>query len=192
MVIFPNAKINLGLNILRKRNDGYHDLQTIFYPIPFYDALEVLPQANNISYTTITTTGLTFQSADKDNLCYRAWELLRKDFPALPFVNIHLHKAIPSGAGLGGGSADASFMLMLLNTKFNLELDEAKLMKYALQLGSDCPFFIINKPSIANGRGEDLRSISLSLTGYRLILLNPGIHVSTREAFANIKPAIPG
>jgi 4-diphosphocytidyl-2-C-methyl-D-erythritol kinase len=189
VIVFPNCKINLGLRILRKRNDGYHDLETVFYPLPFYDVLEII---RSDTVTSFTSTGLSIDAASKDNLCIKAYDLLKKDFPELPGVKIHLHKTIPTGAGLGGGSADAAFTLSLLNKKINLNLSTEQLINYALQLGSDCPFFIINQPCFAESRGEIFKKITLDLSDYNLVLVNPGIHVSTAEAFANISPTVPG
>ena len=137
MVVFPNCKINLGLNILRKREDGFHDLETVFLPVDLQDALEIIPSSNK---TQITVTGIAAGDPE-NNLCMKAYLLLKKDYPAVPEINIHLHKAIPIGAGLGGGSADAAFMLQLLNEKFNLNIPADKMFVYALQLGSDCSFF---------------------------------------------------
>jgi len=187
MVVFPNCKINLGLNITRKRTDGYHDLETVFYPIGLKDALEIIRSDEQ----SFTITGLPVDGNDEDNLCSKAYRLLKKDFPDLPPVSVHLHKAIPMGAGLGGGSADGAFMLLLLNKKFQLQLSEEQLINYALQLGSDCPFFIINKPSFATGRGENMVAVDLDLSAYKIVLVNPGIHVSTKEAFSKLTPSIP-
>lgn len=187
MIVFPNCKINLGLQILNKREDGFHDLETVFYPVPFRDALEIIP--NNNTETEFTGTGLTVDGNDADNLCVKAYQLLKKDFPQLPAVKIHLHKTIPMGAGLGGGSADAAFMLKLLNNKFKLNLSTPQLLNYALQLGSDCPFFIINKPCFATGRGEILEEVPVDLSAYKIVLINPGIHINTGWAFSNITPA---
>ncbi len=189
MLVFPNCKINLGLQITGKRADGFHNLETVFYPVPFKDALELIPDANNKSGIEFTGTGLTVDGKPEDNLCMKAYHLLKKKFPKLPAVKIHLHKTIPMGAGLGGGSADAAFMLTLLNNKFRLNLSTDQLVNYALELGSDCPFFIINKPCYATGRGEVLEDIRVDLTGYKMILINPGIHINTGWAFAKIDPA---
>lgn len=191
MLVFPNCKINLGLHILGKREDGFHNLETVFYPIPFRDALELIPNTNNDPAVEFTGTGLAIDGNTADNLCVKAYHLLKKDFPQLPAVKIHLHKAIPLGAGLGGGSADAAFMLKLLNEKFKLNLSIDQLINYALQLGSDCPFFIINKPCFATGRGEVLEEIAVDLSAYKMILINPGIHINTGWAFSNITPALP-
>lgn len=187
MVLFPNCKINLGLNILQKRADGYHDLETVFYPVAVKDALEVI-QANETSFHL---SGLPVNGNINDNLCLKAYHLLKKNFTHLPPVSIHLHKAIPMGAGLGGGSADGAFMLSILNKKFELNLSGTQLINYAAQLGSDSPFFIINKPCFATSRGESLSPVEIDLSGYKIALIYPGIHISTKEAFANLSPAIP-
>lgn len=186
MLVFPNCKINLGLQILNKREDGFHNLETVFYPVPLKDALELIPTANKEIEIEFTGTGMTVDGKQEDNLCIKAYHLLKKDFPQLPSVKIHLHKAIPMGAGLGGGSADAAFMLKLLNSRFNLNISTTELINYALQLGSDCPFFIINKPCLATGRGEALEEIPLDLSSYKIILINPGIHINTGWAFSKI------
>jgi 4-diphosphocytidyl-2-C-methyl-D-erythritol kinase len=194
MILFPNAKINLGLNITRKREDGYHDLETVFYPVQIRDAIEVIeinPAGDDKDPFQFTHTGNEIHGATENNLCFKAWQILKKDFPGIPPVAIHLLKAIPMGAGMGGGSADASFTLMLLNKKFNLGIGEAQLIDYALQLGSDCPFFILNKPVLAKGRGERMESLDLSLKGYYICIVFPHIHISTPWAFKQIKPAIP-
>jgi 4-diphosphocytidyl-2-C-methyl-D-erythritol kinase len=188
MIVFPNCKINLGLNILRKREDAFHDLETVFFPLAFHDILEILPAPGNI--TLFTVTGI-LPGKSEDNLCIRAFNLLKQDHPQLPEINMHLHKTIPPGAGLGGGSADAAFTLQVLNTKFNLAVPGKKMMKYALQLGSDCPFFLINKPCLGTGRGEVLQPVNVSLPGYKILLINPGIHINTGEAFRQITPIVP-
>lgn len=184
MISFPNSKINIGLNVVQKRNDGYHDLETVFYPVAINDALEIIRSEE----TNFQITGLPINGGTNDNLCIKAYELLKRDFGDLPHINIHLHKAIPMGAGLGGGSADGAFMLSMLNKKFKLGLSNEQLISYALQLGSDCPFFIINKPCFATGRGENLTPVNLDLSGYKIVLVNPGIHVSTRDAFSKLTP----
>ena len=191
MLVFPNCKINLGLHISGKREDGFHNLETVFYPVPFRDSLELLPNSYNNTEIEFTGTGLAVDGNTADNLCVKAYRLLKKDFPQLPAVKIHLHKAIPLGAGLGGGSADAAFMLKLLNEKFKLNLSTDQLINYALQLGSDCPFFIINKPCFATGRGEVLEETTVDLSAYKMVLINPGIHVNTGWAFSNFTPALP-
>lgn len=185
MIVFPNCKINLGLHILQKREDGYHNLETVFYPIPLTDALEIIP--NHSSGTAVLTiSGLELGIDQEENICIKAWRLLKNDFKELPFVSIHLHKIIPPGAGLGGGSADGAFTLLQLNKQFRLELSKEQLVNYALQLGSDCPFFIINRPCFSQGRGEILDPIQLDLSSYAIILVNPGIHIHTGWAFSQL------
>ncbi len=191
MVTFPNCKINLGLHITGKREDGFHNLETVFYPVPYRDALELLPNTNTGLAVEFIATGIAVDGNTANNLCVKAYHLLKKDFPQIPAVKIHLHKAIPLGAGLGGGSADAAFMLKLLNEKFKLNISTAQLLNYSLLLGSDCPFFIINKPCFATGRGEMLEEIAVDLSSYTLALINPGIHVNTGWAFSNINPSLP-
>lgn len=187
MIAFPNCKINLGLNIIGKREDGYHDLETVFLPIPFTDVLEIIASQKTNEFIV---TGIAVGN-DENNLCIKAYNLLKKDFSELPAIKMHLHKVIPLGAGLGGGSADAAFTLKLLNEKFKLNLQNEQLLNYALQLGSDCPFFIINKPCFATGRGEILKPINVDLSNYKIMLINLDIHISTRDAFSKIIPAKP-
>lgn len=187
MVSFPNAKINLGLNIVNKRTDGYHDLETVFYPIKFNDAIEVIEK----EHMHFSISGLAIEGDQENNLSVKAFHLLQKDFPHLPPVHLHLHKTIPMGAGLGGGSADGAFTLKLLNKKFDLGLSEKQLIDYSLQLGSDCPFFISNKPCFATGRGELLELIDLDLSKYKIVIVHPGVHVSTAWAFSTVKPVTP-
>ena len=184
MVAFPNAKINIGLNILDKRPDGFHNLETVFVPIPLNDSLEIIK--GNSADVVFSQSGFVVDGNMEDNLCVKAYRLLKKDFPQLPSIQMHLHKAVPMGAGLGGGSADAAFTLRLLNDKFNLNQSTSQLINYSLTLGSDCPFFVINKPCFATGRGEVLQPIALSLAGYNLLLINPGIHINTGWAFSQL------
>ncbi len=186
MVSFPPCKINLGLQIINKRPDGYHDLLTCFYPVPWTDILEIIP-ADQFAFTS---SGNSIPGATEDNLCIKAYQLLKQEFDLAP-VHIHLHKIIPTGAGLGGGSADAAHMLRLLNTIFQLQLPQQTLMDYAAKLGSDCAFFIQDNPMFGQGRGEILAKISVNLRGNYLVLVKPEIHVSTAEAFAGIRPRRP-
>ena len=186
MIKFPDCKINIGLNILSKREDGYHNLQTIFYPIPLNDVLEIVELPGHPSTIRFTSSGLTIDATSDNNLCVRAARILQRDFPHIPGLTIHLHKNIPMGAGLGGGSADAAFVLLMINEKFQLRLSEAQLIAYALQLGSDCPFFIRNQSCFATGRGEIMEPLAIDLSGYELLLINPGIHVNTGGAFAGL------
>lgn len=201
MVVFPNCKINLGLHVVRKREDGYHNLETIFYPLPLRDALEMVKRETEnpdkpeqavkreTENPAIHLSGLPVHGKPEDNLCIKAYNLLKKDHPQLIDVDMYLHKAIPMGAGLGGGSADGAFALQLLNDKFQLNITREKLLDYSLQLGSDCPFFIINKPCFATGRGEVLQSIQLDLSAYSFLVVHPGVHVNTGWAFSQLTPA---
>ena len=188
MVSLPNCKINLGLNITEKREDGFHNLETCFIPVTLKDALEIIPSSNG--KFQFTNVGTTIVGDINKNLCVTAYQLLKDAFPGkVSPVHILLNKQIPMGAGLGGGSADGAFTLLMLNEYFNLELTEAQLIEFALILGSDCPFFIINAPSIGMGRGELLERVPLNLSGYKVLLVNPGIHIATKWAFEQIKPA---
>ncbi len=186
MVVFPNCKINLGLHVVNKRPDGFHDIETVFVPVNLKDAAEIIEFPANKKEISYTQSGLMITGKDEDNLCIKAYNLLKKDFPQLPKIKLHLHKAVPMGAGLGGGSADASFVLKMMAQKFELNISSKQLLSYALNLGSDCPFFVLNKPCYATGRGEILEEISLDLSAYKILLVNPGIHINTGWAFSNI------
>jgi 4-diphosphocytidyl-2-C-methyl-D-erythritol kinase len=188
MVLFPNAKINLGLNILRKRADGYHELETLFYPIGLKDGLEFVE--NNSGVLRFSSSGIPLSIPDEENIVFKAYRLLAADF-TLPTLDIHLHKVIPSGAGLGGGSSDAAFFLKALNDYFQLGLTIESLRGYAVTLGADCSFFLENRPMLATGIGEKLLPIELSLKGYHLIVVKPPVEVNTKSAYAEIRPAIP-
>ncbi|MEN9401284.1 MAG: hypothetical protein RL632_2387 [Bacteroidota bacterium] len=187
MILFPPAKINLGLNVLRKREDGYHDLDTCMVPIPMCDVLEILP-ADTFQYLQ---TGLNIPGAADDNLCVKAYNLLKAHY-TLPPVYMHLRKEIPMGAGLGGGSADAAYVLTGFNSLFELNISINQLVEFAAQLGSDCPFFVKNEAQIAHGRGEILSPCALDLKGLYLKIINPGIHVGTKEAYAGVVPNADG
>lgn len=187
LIVFPNCKINLGLHVLDKRPDGFHNLETVFYPLPLQDALEVVQNTSPIIDVEFTHSGLPVPGDEADNSCVKAYRLLRNDFTDLPPVKMHLHKTIPLGAGLGGGSADGAFTLTLLNKKFKLGLNESQLINYALQLGSDCPFFIRNTPCFASGRGEVLEEIKIDILEYKIVIVNPGIHINTGWAFSLLK-----
>lgn len=192
MIVFPNCKINLGLNIIRKRADGFHDLETVFFPVRLCDALEVIEEKTADGKEVIfSSSGLAIAGNEADNLCIKAYSLLKVGFPHLPPVKMHLHKLIPMGAGLGGGSADGAFALKMVADLFKLNLSRQQLIGYVAQLGSDCPFFIINQPCYGTGRGEILEPLSLSLKGYTIVLINPGIHVNTGWAFKQLSPALP-
>jgi len=192
VVNFPNCKINLGLRILRKRTDGYHDLETVFLPLAVHDILEAIPHpGGKDAAVTIQLSGQPIPGDPQANLVIKAWHLLKKDYPSLPVVQFHLHKTLPPGAGLGAGSADAAFALTLLNQRFELGISSQQLATYALQLGSDVPFFLINSPAYATGRGEQLTPVDLDLSGYSIVLIHPRIHVSTAQAFSQLTPAVP-
>lgn len=195
MITFPNAKINLGLYITEKRPDGYHNLETIFYPVPIEDALEIHVQNDSqlstsnsqLTKYSLHQAGLEITGNAEENLVVKAYLLLDKEFN-LPPIDIHLYKHIPSGAGLGGGSSDAAFMLKLLNERFELKLTDKNLEEYAAVLGADCAFFIKNTPTYAEGIGNIFSPLSLSLKDYQILLVKPDIFVSTKEAFSLIKP----
>lgn len=186
MLAFANAKINLGLNIIEKRADGYHDIETVFYPIKLYDVVEITDAAQ----THCILKGIQVPGREEDNLCLKAFNQLRSDFD-LPPQQICLLKNIPIGAGLGGGSSDAAFILKLVNEKFNLGLSILNLQNYARKLGADCAFFIENKPSFAMGKGDEFESVKLDLSSYFKILVKPPVHISTAHAYANLSPAKP-
>lgn len=183
MLSFPNAKINLGLNITSKRDDGYHNLESCFYPIPWCDVLEIIP-APELKFTT---SGLEIPGSAATNLCLKAYELIKEAFE-IPAVHIHLHKVIPMGAGLGGGSADGAFALKMLNEMFVLELGTDAMQGMAAKLGSDCPFFIENKPMYVMGTGGIFHPVDLTLSGKYIVLRHPGIHIGTGEAYSRITP----
>ncbi len=183
MITYPISKINIGLQVTGKRADGFHNLQTIFYPVQLRDALEVI----EADHDEFQLSGLDVEGDPGKNLVIQAYELIKAGYKVPP-VRIHLHKNIPTGAGLGGGSSDAACMLVLLNDLFRLKISMAKLMKYALMLGSDCPFFIQGKPVFATGRGEIMEEVNINLQDYFLILVKPPVHISTAEAYQNITP----
>ncbi|HUW07628.1 MAG TPA: 4-(cytidine 5'-diphospho)-2-C-methyl-D-erythritol kinase [Williamwhitmania sp.] len=184
MLTFPNAKINLGLRVIEKRSDGFHNIETIFIPVPMCDMLEIIPTS---STSRFSVSGLTLDGNTKDNLCMKAFALFQ-DEVGCPNVAIHLHKVIPSGAGLGGGSSDAAFTLKLLASMFSPTLSHRKLVDMAGRIGSDCAFFIDNTTSLATSRGEVLQPINLNLDNLFLVLINPRMHVNTSQAYAGISP----
>ena len=204
MIVFPKAKINIGLNIVSKRSDGFHNIETIFYPVGYNDILEIIEVEEEIQESKkrgkkdtfiqpliFNQSGIKIPGNADDNICVRAYRLLENDYE-LPPVNVYLQKIIPAGAGLGGGSSDGAYMLKLLNELFNIGLKKDKLNTYAQQLGSDCPFFFQNKPVYANGKGDQFDPINLDLSDYFLALISPPIHVSTAEAYASVMPSAPG
>lgn len=194
MLTKPIAKINLGLNVVEKRPDGYHNLETVFYPVQIEDALEVYPMDPEFPSEydcDLKVTNITIDGDEQRNLVVRAYNLLKADFPTLPRIHAHLYKGIPTQAGMGGGSSDCGFMITLLNDMFKLGLSDQQMIDYAAHLGADCAFFILNRPCYAEGIGEKLQPIDLDLKGWYLSLVRPDIPVSTREAFALIKPHYP-
>ena len=194
MIIFPIAKVNLGLNVVERRPDGYHNLQTVFYPVGIQDALEIFPMAEDFPSEVdcdIKVSNIPIEGDEQRNLVVRAYQLLKQDFPNLPRLHAHLYKGIPTQAGMGGGSSDASAMLRLLNTSFQLNLSDEKLISYASKLGADCAIFILNRPAYAEGIGEKLYPMNIDLSGWYMAVVRPDIPVPTKEAFARIKPHFP-
>ena len=191
MLCFPNAKINIGLNVINRRSDGFHNIETVFCPIGLSDILEFVPlpglPAGNF---TFTLTGTPVEGPAEDNLCVRAYRLLSKDF-RLPAVDIHLHKIVPPGSGLGGGSSDAAFMLKYLNIQFNLKLNDDQISDYASELGSDCAFFIRNRPLLGYEKGDRFREIPAFPRNFEIAVVNPGIHIGTAEAYSGVQPGKP-
>ena len=190
MKTFANAKINIGLNVVEKRPDGYHNIETIFYPIGLHDVLEINETANCLSDYVFTQKGINIESEPEKNLIIKALRLLKNDFE-LPPVEISIEKNIPAGAGLGGGSSDAAFTLKMLNEIFKLNLNNEKLENYAVKLGADCPVFIQNKAVLATGTGNIFSSINISLKDYYLLLVKPNVYVSTPAAYSQITPCKP-
>lgn len=186
MLAFANAKINLGLNVTDKRPDGYHNLETVFYPVNLYDVVEITPA----DFTSCDIRGINIPGDTADNICLKAYHLLAKDYQ-LPPVKITLLKNIPVGAGLGGGSADAAFLIKLLNDNFELGLTAESMEDYARVLGADCAFFIQNKPVYAFGRGDQFSPVTVDLSGYFKVLVKPPVHVSTADAYGGLTPAFP-
>ena len=194
MINFPIAKINLGLNVVEKRTDGYHNLQTVFYPVPVKDALEV--QVMDEAFPSdvdcdLKVTNIQIEGDEQRNLVVRAYQLLKQDFPTLPRLHAHLWKGIPTQAGMGGGSSDCAYMILLLNELFRLGLIESQMIEYGARLGADCAFFILSRPCYAEGIGEQLKPISLDLSNWYIGVVRPAIPVPTKEAFSRIHPHFP-
>jgi 4-diphosphocytidyl-2-C-methyl-D-erythritol kinase len=183
MLTFPNAKINIGLSIIEKRPDGFHNLESCFYSVGWSDVLEILPAEKTI----FKSTGIPIPGNTENNLCLKAYHLLKTDFD-IPPVMIHLHKVVPIGAGLGGGSADCAFTIKTLNDLFGLNLSTTLMEDYARKLGSDCAFFIQNRPQFCFGKGDEFSTIKVDLSGKFIVLVNPNIHISTAEAYSGVKP----
>jgi 4-diphosphocytidyl-2-C-methyl-D-erythritol kinase len=190
LLTFPNAKLNLGLYVTARRPDGFHTLESVFVPLPWTDALEILPAPATQPETTLTLTGRPIPGALETNLCLKAYALLRADFN-LPAVQMHLHKVVPIGAGLGGGSSDAAFALSALNKVFGLQLPLETLLSYARRLGSDCAFFLENKPVLALEKGDVFEPIALDLKGTAAVVIYPNLHISTAEAYSRLTPQPP-
>lgn len=190
MLVFPNCKINLGLHVTARRPDGYHNIETVFYPINWCDALEVIENTASGDAFQLTHSGLHIEGDLKSNLLYKAWKLINSE-KKLPPVKVHLHKHIPMGAGLGGGSADAAFFINGLNTQFALGYNESERISLASQLGSDCAFFIHNKPVLATGRGNEFSNIHADLSQYYILLVYPAIHSNTKDAYEGLTPKAP-
>ena len=194
MITFPVAKINLGLNVVEKRPDGYHNLQTVFYPVPIMDALEIVPMSEGFPSDVdcdLKVTNITIEGDEQRNLVVRAYQLLKADFPDMPRVHAHLWKGIPTQAGMGGGSSDCGYMIRLLNETFDLGLTTGQMQQYAARLGADCAFFIESRASYAEGIGELLQPIDLDLSGWHIGVVRPDIPVPTKEAFSRIRPHYP-
>jgi 4-diphosphocytidyl-2-C-methyl-D-erythritol kinase len=194
MITFPIAKINLGLNVVERRPDGYHNLQTVFYPVPLKDAIEVMPMDEGFPSDVdcdLKVTNISIDGDEQRNLVVRAYQMLKQDFPALPRVHVHLWKGIPTQAGMGGGSSDCGFMISLINRMFDLGLSEEQMIQYAAKLGADCAFFILSRPCYAEGIGERLEPIALDLSGWYIGVVRPDIPVPTKEAFSRIHPHFP-
>lgn len=186
MVVFSNAKINIGLNIISKRPDNYHNIETIFYPVELCDVIEILPSET----FKLSNYGHFIEGKTEENLCFKAFRLLKKLY-SIPNVQIILNKNIPTGAGLGGGSSNAAFLLKALNEMFHINLTKEQLIKFSLQLGSDCPFFIYNKPLLATERGSSFKPVFLNLCDYYIVIVKDNIHISTSWAYSLIKPQKP-
>ncbi len=188
MITFPKAKINVGLRIIGKRTDGFHDIETIFFPVPLCDALEFVVLPGSADDDELVVTGLDIKTSHEKNLVIKAVKRIRDLFP-IPFLKIHLHKVIPPGAGLGGGSSDGICFLKAIIKYFDIPVTESELKALSLEMGSDCPFFIDPSPSFATGRGEIIKPVDQFLHGFYIVLLNPGIRISTREAYLNSHPS---
>ena len=190
MLTFPNAKINIGLNITEKRSDGFHNIESVFYPVEWCDALEIIPNQNpDATNAVFQSSGLAIPGNESSNLCLKAWNLLQERINVPPMI--HLHKVIPMGAGLGGGSADGAFMLKMLNEVYGLKLSNDELKDFARKLGSDCAFFIENRPVFCYNKGDEFEDFKLDLKGKFVVLVNPDIHISTAEAYSGVSPKKP-
>lgn len=190
MLLFPNCKINLGLHVVSKRPDGFHSIETVFYPISWCDALEVIENKENKEEFVFTQSGLPISGLPEQNLIFKAWQLIKEESD-LPPIQVHLHKNIPMGAGLGGGSSDAAFFINLVDKKFNLKLSQIKKISIANQIGSDCAFFINNQPVFAQGKGDEFAELELDLSMYYILIVYPNIHSNTKDAYSALVPTKP-
>ena len=186
MICFPNCKINIGLFITEKRNDNYHNIETVFYPVPLYDVLEIVKSKHN----QFTVSGLEIDGNENSNLIIKSYNILKEKFK-LPPLNIYLHKIIPMGAGLGGGSSNAAFMVKLLNDSFLLNISNKQMIEIVGKIGSDCPFFIENKVKFASEKGDSFKNINLNLSNYNLLIVKPSVNISTQIAYSLIKQKKP-
>jgi 4-diphosphocytidyl-2-C-methyl-D-erythritol kinase len=184
MIIFPNSKLNLGLSITEKREDNFHNIETVLHPLPLKDVLEIIPAKTDVQFEM---TGINIGGKPKDNLVMKAYEMINRDHPIGP-VKIHLHKIIPAGAGLGGGSSDAAHTIKLLNTLYSLGLTEARMEEYARKLGSDCAFFIRNTPTLALGKGDQFKPVHITIQKYDILLVKPALNINTAEAYSWVRP----
>jgi 4-diphosphocytidyl-2-C-methyl-D-erythritol kinase len=192
MILYPNAKINIGLNVVEKRADGYHNLETVFYPINLLDALEITTDEHQVDSVKLKVSGEAIAGRPSDNLVMKACNLMRSMFPEkIERLSVHLHKHIPTGAGLGGGSSDAAFTIKALNEKFSLGMSVDQMEQLSAQLGADCPFFIKNQPVFAEGIGDIFTDIDIVLKGKTLVLVKPDISVSTADAYSLVSPHKP-
>jgi 4-diphosphocytidyl-2-C-methyl-D-erythritol kinase len=190
MISFPNAKINIGLNIVEKRNDGFHNIESVMYPVALKDSLEVIENKDTKENVIFSSSGIDIPGDPSTNLIVKAYHLMAQEH-SLPKIKVHLHKHIPIGAGLGGGSSDAAFFIKLMKEKFELDIAWGEMHHYARLLGSDCSFFITNKPAFAEGKGDQFESLDLDLKGYHIALIYPNIHVNTAKAYSGVKPKKP-
>lgn len=188
MVTFPNAKINIGLDIVSRRADGYHNIESVMIPVPWRDVLEIVP--SKAEESTLTITGREVNCPTEKNLVMKAYRAMEQEFD-LPAVNVYLHKVIPDGAGLGGGSADAAFTITALNELFKLNLSDEKMASIAQRIGADCPFFIYNTPMLATGIGTDFKKVDVDLSGYKVLIVKPAVSVPTAQAYAGVTPSQP-
>lgn len=190
MLVFPNCKINLGLQVLKKRPDGYHTIETVLYPVNWCDALEVIENKPSSNLFTFTCSGLKIEGKQENNLIFKAWKIITEQ-KKIPPIQVHLHKNIPMGAGLGGGSSDAAYFINALNEKFSLNFTTSERLTLASELGSDCAFFIENKPVLARGKGNEFSDNGVNLSDYYILVVYPNVHSNTKQAYEGLTPKEP-